>query len=74
MDNVVIITPPSTFSTELRMPGEWWRHKVLDLIGDLALTDARLRCSVRANRPGHTINTRLAAALINGYASESREL
>jgi UDP-3-O-[3-hydroxymyristoyl] N-acetylglucosamine deacetylase len=74
VDNVVIITPPATFSTELRMAGEWWRHKVLDLIGDLALTDARLRCSVRANRPGHTINTRLAAALISERIAVSQEL
>ncbi len=64
IDNVVIITPPSTFSSPLRMPGEWWRHKVLDLIGDLALVDARIFCSVTAVRPGHAINTRMAAALL----------
>jgi len=74
LNNVVIITPPSTFSTELRLPGEWWRHKVLDLIGDLALTDSRLGCSVTANRPGHKINTRLAAALINERRAVSQEL
>jgi UDP-3-O-[3-hydroxymyristoyl] N-acetylglucosamine deacetylase/3-hydroxyacyl-[acyl-carrier-protein] dehydratase len=74
LSNVVIITPPDTFSSELRMDGEWWRHKVLDLIGDLALVDARLKCSVSAVRPGHWINTQLAAALAGGGSAKSQEL
>lgn len=74
LENVVIITPPSSFSSALRMPGEWWRHKVLDLIGDLALIDARLMCSVTAIRPGHSINTRMAAALVKECSAVSLEL
>ena len=63
LENVVIITPPESFSSPLRLPGEWWRHKALDVIGDLALLDARLSCAITAVRPGHSINTRLASAL-----------
>lgn len=63
LDNVIIITPPDLFSSPLRLAGEWWRHKALDVVGDLALVDARICGQIRAVRPGHTINTGLALAL-----------
>lgn len=62
-DNALIITPPETFSTPLRRPGEWCAHKLLDMIGDLALLDARLRLRLYALRPGHRANIRLAALI-----------
>jgi UDP-3-O-acyl N-acetylglucosamine deacetylase len=64
LDNVVIITPPDTFSSPLRAPHEWCRHKALDVVGDLALVNARLKCSISAFRPGHTMNTRMAQLLL----------
>lgn len=64
LENVLIITPPDSFSTPLRVPGEWWRHKVLDMVGDLALIDARLQMTVKGTLPGHTLNTRFAQALL----------
>lgn len=39
------------------------RHKLLDLIGDIALIGKPLKGRVLATRPGHTINTRLAKML-----------
>ncbi len=39
------------------------RHKLLDIIGDMALVGCRLRGHITANRPGHTINNRFARAL-----------
>lgn len=36
------------------------RHKLLDVIGDLALIGRPLKGRIIANRPGHTINTTLA--------------
>ncbi len=48
---------------ELRYPDEFVRHKVLDLIGDLALVGARLQCHVIAEQPGHRGNVRLARRL-----------
>lgn len=47
----------------LRFPDEPVRHKVLDLIGDLALVGS-LRAHVIAVRPSHRLNTRLAAAIL----------
>lgn len=64
LDNALIITPPDSFSTPLRLPQEWCRHKLLDLLGDLALLDARPQMKLTATRPGHRLNTRLAQELL----------
>jgi UDP-3-O-[3-hydroxymyristoyl] N-acetylglucosamine deacetylase len=64
LENALIITPPDTFSTPLRLPNEWCAHKLLDLLGDLALADARLNIDVFATRPGHRINTLAARRLL----------
>ena len=39
------------------------RHKLLDIIGDMALVGRRLRGTITAQRPGHTINNKLARVL-----------
>jgi UDP-3-O-[3-hydroxymyristoyl] N-acetylglucosamine deacetylase len=46
-----------------RFPNEPARHKVLDLLGDLALLGADLRAAVIAVRAGHTVHVALARAL-----------
>lgn len=47
----------------LRYPDEFVRHKILDLVGDLALVGVRLRCHVVAERPGHRGNIAVAKRL-----------
>jgi len=47
-------------NTELRYPNEPARHKLLDIMGDLALVGHPIRGKVVATRPGHYANTRLA--------------
>jgi UDP-3-O-[3-hydroxymyristoyl] N-acetylglucosamine deacetylase/3-hydroxyacyl-[acyl-carrier-protein] dehydratase len=47
-------------NTELRYPNEPARHKLLDIIGDLALVGHPIKGKVVATRPGHFANTRLA--------------
>lgn len=58
--NALIISPPDRFSSPLRLPMEWAVHKLLDLVGDLALIGARPQMRVTARRPGHTVNTMAA--------------
>jgi UDP-3-O-[3-hydroxymyristoyl] N-acetylglucosamine deacetylase len=64
LDNALIITPPDGFSAPLRVSQEWCAHKMLDLIGDLALADARLELQVDALRPGHRTNVAFVTALL----------
>ena len=47
----------------LHWPNEAARHKLLDVIGDLALVGVRLKGKVIANKPGHKINTNFAKKL-----------
>ncbi|WP_277111708.1 bifunctional UDP-3-O-[3-hydroxymyristoyl] N-acetylglucosamine deacetylase/3-hydroxyacyl-ACP dehydratase [Chryseobacterium taklimakanense] len=47
----------------LNYPNEAARHKLLDVIGDLALTGVRLKGKVIANKPGHSVNTQFAKKL-----------
>jgi UDP-3-O-[3-hydroxymyristoyl] N-acetylglucosamine deacetylase/3-hydroxyacyl-[acyl-carrier-protein] dehydratase len=47
-------------NTELRYPNEPARHKLLDIMGDIALVGHPIKGKVVATRPGHFANTRLA--------------
>jgi len=47
-------------NTELNYPNEPARHKLLDIMGDLALVGKPIRGKVVATRPGHYANTKLA--------------
>ncbi len=47
-------------NTELRFANEPARHKLLDIVGDLALVGQPIKGKVVATRPGHFANTRLA--------------
>lgn len=47
-------------NTQLRFPNEPARHKLLDLMGDLALVGHPVKGKVVATRPGHFANTRLS--------------
>jgi UDP-3-O-[3-hydroxymyristoyl] N-acetylglucosamine deacetylase/3-hydroxyacyl-[acyl-carrier-protein] dehydratase len=48
---------------ELLYPNEPARHKLLDVIGDLALTGLPIKGRIIANRPGHKINAAFAKAV-----------
>jgi len=56
----------------LHYPNEAARHKLLDVLGDLALTGTRIRGKVIANKPGHTINTQFAKKLSKIIKTEKR--
>jgi len=47
-------------NTPLKFENEPARHKLLDIMGDIALIGRPLKGRIIASRPGHTINTRFA--------------
>lgn len=47
----------------LHYPNEAARHKLLDVVGDLALVGMRIKGKVIANKPGHYVNTQFAKKL-----------
>jgi len=56
----------------LHHPNEAARHKLLDVIGDLALIGIRLKGKVIANKPGHAINTQFAKKMSKMIKIERR--
>lgn len=56
----------------LRWSNEAARHKLLDVIGDLALVGMRIKGKVIANKPGHLVNTTFAKKLKKIIKMEKR--
>ena len=56
----------------LHHPNEAARHKLLDVVGDLALIGTRIRGKVIANKPGHYVNTQFAKKMSKIIKNERR--
>lgn len=56
----------------LHHPNEAARHKLLDVIGDLALIGTRIKGKVIANKPGHFVNTQFAKKMAKLIKIEKR--
>ncbi len=63
LDNAVVLSPGSHLNDHLRYINEFVRHKMLDLIGDMALLGRPLRGHLRVRKCGHRLHTRLARAV-----------
>jgi len=63
-ENAIVLTANGPENGPLRFSDEYVRHKVLDLIGDLALAGRRIEGLVVAERAGHAMHTALVAKLM----------
>ena len=64
LENAVVIRDDAVLTTEpLRFPDEFVRHKMLDILGDLALVGRPLQGHVVAVKPSHTANCELARTI-----------
>jgi len=64
LENAVVVRGDAVLSKEpLRFPDEFVRHKILDIVGDLALVGCRIRGHLIAVKPGHAANAELARAI-----------
>lgn len=65
LENAVVIGPEGILNEQgLRYPDEFVRHKVLDILGDMALLGMPTLGEVEADCPGHQINSRLVAKIL----------
>src|SRR6478752_6744960 len=72
LENAIVVRGEAILSKEpLRFADEFVRHKILDIIGDLALVGRRIRGHVVAVKPGHSANAELARALAREQARRS---
>jgi UDP-3-O-[3-hydroxymyristoyl] N-acetylglucosamine deacetylase len=63
-ESAIILSKHGVENGPLRFPDEFVRHKVLDLIGDLALAGRRIQGHVVAERAGHAMHTALVQRLM----------
>ncbi len=64
LDNAVVVDQAQILNPGgLRMPDEFARHKLLDVVGDLALAGAPITGRFTAHRPSHALNNRLLRAV-----------
>jgi len=64
VENCIVLTREGVENPPLRFADEFVRHKVLDLIGDLALVGKRILGNVVADRAGHAMHTALVSRLL----------
>lgn len=69
-DNCIVVGESSVLNGGLRFPDEFVRHKVLDLVGDLALVGRPVVGHVVAHRAGHALHTALAKEIRQALAGE----
>jgi UDP-3-O-[3-hydroxymyristoyl] N-acetylglucosamine deacetylase/3-hydroxyacyl-[acyl-carrier-protein] dehydratase len=72
LENAIVVRGDAVLSKEpLRFGDEFVRHKILDIIGDLALVGRRIRGHVVAVKPGHAANADLARSIARDQTHRS---
>jgi UDP-3-O-[3-hydroxymyristoyl] N-acetylglucosamine deacetylase len=65
LENAIVLTPDGMLNeTPLRFDDEFVRHKILDIIGDLALLGMPVQGKVTAERSGHSVHAQLMSKLL----------
>lgn len=66
LDNAIVISDTEILNEGgLRYPDEFVRHKVLDMMGDIALVGAPVIGHLIAHRSGHALNQKLVQQILN---------
>jgi len=67
IENAIVVWQ-DRFSSDLRFNNELVRHKVLDLIGDLALVGGKFSAEIIAVKSGHALNVEFAQELTKHFS------
>ena len=71
VSELLVFGPKGLIGNKLRRPNEPARHKILDLVGDLALSGVDIVGHVVAYRSGHPLNVELARAVARRIREQS---
>ena len=63
-ESCIVLTNQGLDNPPLRYKDEFVRHKILDLIGDLALFGRRILGYVKADRAGHAMHTAIVSRIL----------
>ncbi len=65
LDNAIVLTPDGMLNENpLRFTDEFVRHKILDIIGDIALLGMPLLGKITAEKSGHAVHASLMSKLL----------
>ncbi len=71
LDSAIVIKGDKILSKEpLRFQDEFVRHKILDIVGDIALLGKKLKAHIIAVRTGHSLNAKLTKAIHSQMIAE----
>jgi UDP-3-O-[3-hydroxymyristoyl] N-acetylglucosamine deacetylase len=65
LENAIVIGETGVLNTGLRFDDEFVRHKILDVIGDMALVGHPIQGHLVAHRGGHALHTAFAAQVLD---------
>ena len=70
LHNAIVLTPEGMLNeTPLRFDDEFVRHKILDIIGDLALLGMPIQGKVTAEKSGHSVHAQLMSKLLKTHGA-----
>lgn len=70
VENAVVLDDRGVVNGPLRFKDEFVRHKILDLVGDLALIGRPIVGEITANRAGHALHSRFVAKILQAAAEQ----
>ena len=70
--DILVMGSDGPINNELRFPDEHARHKLCDLLGDLALFGRPLYGRIIAHKSGHALNHKLVGCLTDQFAANQR--
>ena len=74
LENTIVLDDDGVMNGSLRFDDEFVRHKIGDLIGDLALIGRRIRGHIVSECPSHEGNIKLARTLLKHAQASSQDL
>ncbi|HEX7155237.1 MAG TPA: UDP-3-O-acyl-N-acetylglucosamine deacetylase [Thermoanaerobaculia bacterium] len=73
VENAVVLDDKHVVNGPLRFRDEFVRHKILDLVGDLALLGRPIAGEITAYRAGHAMHSRFVEALLRAAEAQENE-
>jgi UDP-3-O-[3-hydroxymyristoyl] N-acetylglucosamine deacetylase len=74
VENCIVLDDRGTVNGPLRFRDEFVRHKILDLIGDLALVGRPIVGEITAYRAGHALHSRFVERILAAAAAQENEV
>jgi UDP-3-O-[3-hydroxymyristoyl] N-acetylglucosamine deacetylase len=73
VENCIVLDDRGVMNGPLRFRDEFVRHKILDLLGDLALVGRPIVGEITANRAGHALHSRFVARVLEASRAGGQE-